>query len=461
MNFQIGKEALWSPLVQVGIIAIMILIANILRRKIKFFRDSLLPTAVLAGFILLGFRLLGWISIDADFFEAITYHGIALGFIALSLRSPERTQQNAKGSLVGIKSGAIIVSSYLVQGIFGLLVSIGLAYTFMPTLFKAAGVLLPMGYGQGPGQANNIGTTYETLGFEGGRSFGLAIAAAGYLVACIVGVVYLNIVAKKRKIVMGEEASYEANLTVDAFQDKGEIPIAESLDKLSIQVALVLGTYFITFVVTAAITSALETYAPGLGETLNPLLWGFNFMIGAGIAILARVIMHNLRKKKIMTRKYQNNYLLSRISGLAFDVMIVAGIASINIGDLEGLWIPFALMTIGGAVITLIHIRIVCKKVYKEYYYEGMISMFGMMTGTISSGILLLREIDPQLKTPAANNLVIGSSYAIMLAIPMLIFVGMAPKSTSLLFLTLVAMLAYLVILLLLIFKANPKNKTK
>jgi Na+/glutamate symporter len=64
-------------------------------------------------------------------------------------------------------------------------------------LFKAAGILLPMGYGQGPGQANNVGGTYETMGFLGGRSFGLSLAASGYLVACIVGVIALNVLIRR------------------------------------------------------------------------------------------------------------------------------------------------------------------------------------------------------------------------------------------------------------------------
>ncbi len=31
--------------------------------------------------------------------------------------------------------------------------------------------------------------------------------------------------------------------------------------------------------------------------------------------------------------------------------------------------------------------------------------MFGMLTGTASRGMILLREIDPNYETPAANNL--------------------------------------------------------
>ena len=112
-----------------------------------------------------------------------------------------------------------------------------------------------------------------------------------------------------------------------------------------------------------------------------------------------------------MTRQYQNNYLLSRISGVAFDLMIVAGIASINIEDLSGLWLPFALMAVAGGAVTLVYLQWICRRVYPEYYYEGLVSMYGMLTGTISSGVLLLREIDVSFQTPAANNLVIGSSF--------------------------------------------------
>ena len=136
-----------------------------------------------------------------------------------------------------------------------------------------------------------------------------------------------------------------------------------------------------------------------------------------------------LRRQKLMTRQYQNNYLLSRISGLAFDYMIVAGIASIEFSDLVDLWLPFILMSIAGAIGTYFFLRYICKHVYPDYFYEGLVSMYGMMTGTISSGVLLLREIDPEFKTPAANNMLTGSSFAILIGAPMLLLIGIAPNS--------------------------------
>ena len=86
-------------------------------------------------------------------------------------------------------------------------------------------------------------------------------------------------------------------------------------------------------------------------------------------------------------------------------------------------------------------------------------SMYGMMTGTISSGVLLLREVDPQLETPAANNLVIGSSFAILLGAPLLVLIGMAPKSAMMTWITLGIMIAYYIILLLIACGGSKKRR--
>ena len=135
--------------------------------------------------------------------------------------------------------------------------------------------------------------------------------------------------------------------------------------------------------------------------------------------------------------------------------MIVAGIGSINVEDIRGLVLPFVLLVIAGGVVTWLHLKYVCKAVYPDYYNEGFISMFGMLTGTISSGVLLLREVDPDLSTPAANNLIVGSSFGILLGAPVLILVGLAPKSTTMCIVTLGLAAAYLLILDLVIFRVG------
>ena len=458
MDFSAANIALWSPVVQTGIIAGLILLANVLRRKIPLIRNTMIPTAVLAGFILLGLRSVIDVGIGTEFLEVLTYHALALGFIAMSLRIP--TKETGSGAVIGSKSGALIVSTYLVQALIGLTVSLVLAYTFMPDLFKASGILLPMAYGQGPGQANNVGTTYQALGMAGGRSFGLSLAAVGYLCACVVGVLCLNVFSRKGIIAKKEEkADRSGSVTVDTFQDQNEIPISESVDKLSIQVALVVLVYLLTYLFTLGITSLLEAVAPGLAATVSTLLWGFNFIIGSVVAMGCRILFSGLRKAKVMGRQYQNNYLLSRISGLAFDVMIVAGIASINIEDLSGYWLPFLLMAILGGIGTFVYLWYMCRKIYPDYHMEGFLSMYGMLTGTISSGVLLLREIDPDFETPAANNLISGSSFGIVFGAPVLLLVSIAAKSDLMAFVAYGLVIVYLVGLLVFINKVGKGRK--
>ena len=458
MDFSSANVALWAPLIQIGIIAMLILVANVLRRKIAFIRDSLMPTAVLAGFLMLLLRNLGFEVIDGIFLESVTYHAIALGFIALSLRVPEDAEGESK--FLAPKNGALIVSTYLVQAMTGLAIALILAYTVMPDLFKASGILLPMAYGQGPGQANNVGTTYEALGMVGGRSFGLSLAAAGYLCACLVGVVYMNILSRKDALTRTKEKDYlSGSVTVDAFQADDEIPVAESVDKCSVQAALVAIIYLLTYLAIDGVVSLLENFAPGLAATVSTLLWGFNFIVGSVIATGCRVLFVNLRRAKLMHRQYQNNYLLSRISGVAFDFMIVAGIASIEVNDLSGYWLPFLLMAVMGGIVTFAYLMWMCKKLYPNYVYEGFFSMFGMLTGTISSGVLLLREIDPELKTPASNNLVTGSSFGIVFGFPMLLIISFAPKSTTTIWLSIAFVIAYLTALILFMLKVGNRKK--
>jgi ESS family glutamate:Na+ symporter len=169
--------------------------------------------------------------------------------------------------------------------------------------------------------------------------------------------------------------------------------------------------------------------------------------------------MKLFRNSGIITRQYQNNYLLARISGYAFDLMIITGICTINFEKLAGLWLPFALMCILGAIGTFFYLKWICKKLYPDYYYEGFLSMFGMMTGVISSGVLLLRETDPNFETPAAGNLVLGSSFGIGFGIPMLLLIGMAPKSDLMVLITLGCCIVYFFALLGYIFLVKPNKR--
>lgn len=427
----LSAYSVWRILIQIGIIFIAILVGNTLRRKIKIVRNSLLPASVIAGIIIFILMFIPKVKefIDTSFMEALTYHCLGLGFIALTMKSGVKSKDKNKFAV--LDTGITTVNGYLVQGIIGLGLTIVLSLTLFKDLFFAAGLLLPMGFGQGTGQALNIGNVFATFGFSNGPSFGLAIAAIGFLVACIVGVIYLNILRKKGKLELQEKRIADNKLDTNIYAED-EAPLSESVDKLTIQFGFVVGIYIITYLLILGLSTLSTTYLGNFGvKTVKPLLWGFNFLFGSVVAIVTKMVVNKLREKKIMTHTYINSYMMNRISGLFFDVMIVAGIAAIDWQNLKGLLWPLIIICTVGGVATFLYLKLVAKKIFPDYEHEMFFSMFGMLTGTASTGMILLREIDPNYETPAANNLVLQQVPAIAFGAPLLLLMSFAAESLT------------------------------
>ena len=420
----------WQWLVQFCILATALLLGNVLRTKVPFLNKSLLPSALLGGLLLLIFKQFPSCSniINKPMMEIVTYHALGLGFVALALKNNKIESKSTPMKV--IETGALTASTYVIQGIIGLIVSI-IFFLVGKKLFYAAGLLLPMGFGQGPGQALNFGKIFtgwasqQGIDFPG-ADFGLSIAATGFIVGSVVGVIYMNILRRKGVLSRKKIAEAQVNKLED-YEGKGEIPDAESIDKLSVQICMVLFVYFLVYLFTNWI-QGMELGDFGT-KTLKPMLWGFNFLIGTLFGILFKWILGRFKKAKLMSREYINNYMLNRISGFCFDIMIVAGTAAIDFNNLRGLWLPLILVCSIGATVTFFYVLRCCRKLYPGYEYEGFFSMFGMLTGTASNGMILLREIDPKFETPAANNLVLQSLAASVLGFPVLLLLGIAPQS--------------------------------
>ena len=102
-------------------------------------------------------------------------------------------------------------------------------------------------------------------------------------------------------------------------------------------------------------------------------------------------------------------------------------------------------------LLPVLHVRFVCKKIYPNYEYEAFFSIFGMLTGTASTGMILLREIDPNFETPASSNLVLQQLPAIVFGAPLLLSIGFVEdlNTTLIIFGVVIAMfIAYNIILL-------------
>lgn len=455
-------SSVWGGFMVVAVLLMSLLLANALKRRISFLGASLIPTSVLGGLILLAisgiYKLFtGELLFDSEIFgghgmntmEVITYHALALGFIASTFKASKGKLTKKRTEEI-FNTGVTTVSTYLLQAVFGFGVTL-LAAWLMKGIFAAAGVILPFGYGQGPGQAMNYGNIYEVEhGFEGGKSFGLTIAALGFLAASLGGVVHLNILKKKGKIASFGASEEEGALRSEDVQEVGEIPMQGSMDKLTVQIAVVAAAYVLTYI----LMYLLGLLLPGMKATV----YGFNFLLGVLSATALKAIMNLLRKKKIVRRQYVNDFLMTRVSNFCFDLMVVASIAAIRLGIFQKYWGVITILGIGGLILTYIYNYYVAKKLFPEYTEEQFLTMYGMLTGTASTGIILLREIDGDFKTPAADNLVYQNFPAIAFGFPLMLLATLAPVKPILTFIILVA---FFLVMNIILFRRQIFSKKK
>ena len=419
----------WGWILLLGVLLGSLLAGNILKKCIPILQQSLIPTSVLGGAILLivaaiykGFT--GDVMFDTPVFndrgtqnlELITYHTLALGFIASAFKTTgSKLTKQRTGEI--FNTGITTVSTYLLQTIVGFSITLICAMV-VSGFFGAAGVLLPFGYGQGTGQALNYGTIYENdFGFVGGKSFGLTIAALGFLSAALGGVFHLNITKKSGKLTLSKRS--DGSLHTEEIQSDNEIPMQESIDKLTVQIALIVVAYIAAYLIMLGLGSLL----PGM----RSVIYGFNFLLGVLSATLIKVLLNFLRRKGIVKKKYTNNFLMTRVSNLFFDIMVVAGVAAIRLDILQNYWGIILILGVVGAVITYVYNLIVAKVLFPDYAQEQFLTMYGMLTGTASTGIILLREIDSEFKTPASDNMVYQNFPAIVFGFPIMLLAPIAP----------------------------------
>lgn len=455
-------DSAWSSIMDFIYLSLFLAIATILKSKVSIFKKYIVPTSIIAGLIgmVLGPELLNLAPITEKSLGNLIYHLMAIGFIALTLK--DRDNRKNEDS---VKTGAFIVATYLIQGLVGFAISLVLAYAVYPDLFPPIGLLLPLGFGQGPGQAFSIGTQWEKLGFQSGGNIGLTIAALGFLWACIPGVIFMNVLIKKNKFKPWDTHDRKSKENLIESSEPGDIPLSDGIDKITVQLFLIGSIYLATFFALKGITAIL-TPLGSFGQTLSQLLWGFHFIIGTVFAMIARVIYDSLKKKGIITSSYPNNYLLQRISGAAFDYMVTASIAAISIYTLWEYFVPIMLITTIGGFVTIVFVIYVSKRIYSKYVLEYILALYGMLTGTISTGLALLKEVDGEFKTQVAENLVLGSAAGLALGFPLLIIlnlptIGYQYDKPVMYLYTLLAFAVYLVILMVYLFRGKGKTHSK
>lgn len=388
-------------------IALLLLVAKLIKERVPFLNQIIMPAALLAGAIgwLLSDQASGLVTLNTQFLEVVMYNSIGLAFIALALRTNEQVSNKP------FVTGAIIASGYLFQAVLGSLVVVLLFSEW----FLGTGFLISLGFSQGPSLAFNIGSGWEQQGLVPlGGALGVAIAAIGFLWGGIVGVVINNFYARKHHLTLNRDVDriFVSNIEIESHS---KITI---FDVLTTNIVLVLLIYGVVMVILGLSQRFLAPIG-GLAQTFASLFYGLNFLLGIIIAFAFKRLQKVVNNKGINIGFVTNNYILQSISSFLFNVLITSSVLIISRASVDQYFLFIVIGTTLAGILTYGYFKWLTKWQFQQFQHEYTIGFYGNNTGVISTGIALVKMIDPELKTPVVQGLVVGSGTALFFAIPL------------------------------------------
>lgn len=390
-----------------GFLSVMLLVGVVLRAWIPFFQKLLFPACLIGGLLGLVLINLGVISLNVEVIKAFAYHFFNISFISVGLTPPElkeKKQSKEKKIFKGSLWMALVQAvTFPMQAIIG---SVVVLFFILggKTLFKTFGFLLPLAFNEGPGQALSFGRVWETSGFSDASTIGLTFATLGFFFAFFIGVPLANRGLKKEKfkkqpmppfllkgiLPKGEAAKSAGSLTTHSA----------SLDSLAFHIAQIGMAYLITYFL-------LSFLAGLLPADIGSSIWGFFFLFGLVVAILIRILIQASPFGRLL-----NHPLQRRITGFSIDYLIVATGCGIELVVVGKHIAPLILIAVTGGIFTTVVVLLLGSKL-SDYKLERTVSIYGVVTGTVSSGLMLLRIVDPELKSPVAREIGFMNIFAV------------------------------------------------
>ena len=421
----------WMLFVDLGVISIALLLATLIRARVAFFQRYLIPNALTAGFLLLPFYnfVAPFVGMSSDGLGALVYHLLGISFVAMSLRRPEATKK--KGDLAILSTSILSISQFAIQGLVGLSLTFLFIKTLFPDLFPSFGFFLPLGFALGPGQAYAIGEGWVKMGFNGAPSIGLTFAAIGFLWACFGGIFLINYGIRKGWLTRDHKAIIQSAGGGAGVYPRGrDLPPGshlttetEAIDSMSLNMAVVLMSYLFGYLLLKLLTFLLS-FAGNLGNELAVNLWGISFIFAAVMALGVRRLFELLNVDFII-----DNGTLTRISGNSVDLMVSGSLGAISLVIVMQWWFPILATCILGGLIVFLVIPWICSRIFTDYYFHRTLIIYGAATGTMPTGLALLRVIDPDFKTPVATDYMYASALTFVLVIPLILAINLPAYS--------------------------------
>lgn len=403
-----------SVLYDFAIMSGLLLVGALIRSKVKFIQNLYIPASLIAGFLglFLGKQFLNVLPFSDSISE---YPGIliALVFGSLFLGTRKKTSFKKMFSNIG--------DIFLVNGAdetfqFGLFTLLGV--TVLPLLFpginEAFGLMLPSGFAGGHGTAAAVGSALlDGSGWKDAVSIGQTFATIGLLLGLIGGVAIINYAARHGHTAVITEASKLPEEMLTGLVPRGRqgslgaaTTNSMSIDALCWHLVLVL-------------TSVGGAYLLNTG--LKVVLPQISFPVYALALIVSIALQFVL--SKLGYAPYIDKQVITHTGSAASDYLVGFGVASISVTVVAQWWVPIVLLSVVGYAFVLLFLWL-CSKLFRSYWFERSIFIYGQMTGVIATGVILLRLTDPEFKTGVLEDM--GLAW-VFLNIMDMIYVSFAP----------------------------------
>ena len=432
-----------------GLASLMICIGVFLRAKISFFRNMLVPASVIAG--VLGFILMNALSAaninlgaDSAVFTDIVNHLFTISFISISLTSaPKEEGSSAKNVMRGaLALGIVWCLLYAITPI----VATGIVWLFKDSfnIDPIYGMLIQFAFCQGPGQSASFGMIFEQYGWENAAMVAMMFASIGFVVAFFVGIPMAKLGIKKG---IAKHCDKLDDITLRGYLHADEqkhsymvkdTTVNSNIETLGFHFAII-GVCYILALLIAKLFSYLPSF---LGSSMSSMM----FMNGMYAAYIVKFIMKKLKIDYLI-----ENTLQSKITGWTSDYLVVFAFMAVSVKIISQWILPILAVCAVVTVVTYVVCFYFGKRFGGSNDFERTLGLYGTCTGTVPSGISLVRIVDPNFHTSTAVEL--GACNLVMLFCTPVYFIILAVAAGSLGMNIALALLAACVVVYLILLK--------
>ena len=464
-------------MVYLGILSGLLLLGMFLRAKVTLFKQVLLPASVIGGFIglLLGPELLGGHAVFKFSEDCLITFAALPGFLMIPIFAsvPLGNGMGSERGRAGITTSKALPKIIIACGLAGCVQRlqriVGFGYNVVSTsinpdngLYRVFGYELCSGFGGGHGPAAGMGKVLEDFGLDYWQtSMGVCItyATIGLVGGMMIGIILINFFARRGmtkiitepgKMPVAVAQGYTTNIAEQKSLGR-ETTNNSSIESISIYLAILFADSALALIFSAFL---IKNKVPGLAQ-VPAWFFGLFFMYIINF-ILVKLKLDWLIDKKAKTR----------VTGALADYAIIASVVSLSLKTVATLWIPITITCILGFLITFIGLFPTAKKFFgkDDYPVERAVINWGVATGTMIEGMMLLKICDPDYTSPVMAEF--SSGYALMCFITMFttpLFYGfLATESTAMnLMLAVIGASAYFIMAIVGKVMLNKANRIK